>query len=451
MAVIIDYVEAGSAAMRAGLCAGMQLVALDGHPINDGLDYEFYSAPAKLAATVIENGVEQTLQVVKQEYEPLGCGFPTYLIDKQHSCRNGCVFCFIDQLPKGMRAPLYFKDDDERLGFLFGNYITLTNLADTEIERIISMRISPVNISVHTVNPQLRVQMMKNKRSGDVLEYIPRLAAAGIRMNTQLVLCPGMNDGEELRRSIEWLAALRPAVQSIAAVPVGLTRHREGLHPLEAYTKETAAAQLDIMLEYGNQFLQQQPPENEEPSRLVYPSDEWFLLAGRPIPEEDFYDGYPQLENGVGMWRLLYEEFTQALEEEARAWEDEGVTACECGADLVVGALAAPLLRQLAALLEQKIPGAKLHVHEIRNDFFGTGVTVTGLLTGGDIMKQLQGRLQSKTLLLPASTLRAEGDIMLDGTTPEMIAQALGVCVEVVQPGGDNLLEAVLDTGEWEE
>ncbi|MDL2214169.1 DUF512 domain-containing protein [Clostridia bacterium OttesenSCG-928-O13] len=435
MAVSIHSVAENSPAAKAGILPGMSLVSVDGKPIFDGLDYEFYTAGPRLRLVVEAGGARREILIEKEEYQPLGCGFETYLIDKQHACKNKCVFCFIDQLPKGMRAPLYFKDDDERLGFLFGNYITLTNLSQREVDRILAMRFSPVNISVHTANPALRVEMMGNKNAGKVLDIIPQLAKAGIEMNFQLVLCPGLNDGAELEHSLAWLAAQGPSVRSIAAVPVGLTRHRQGLCPLVPYTGETAAAQLDSMLEAGDAFLGQRG------SRLIYPSDEWFLLAGRPIPPADFYEDYPQLENGVGMWRVLLDEFTEAL-----AAAPGGPQKAE--ADLVVGTLAAPLFEEINALLVQKYPNARLYVHGVKNDFFGHGVTVTGLLTGRDVMAQLQGQLGSGRLFLPADTLRAEGDVMLDEVSPEDLAQALSVRVEVLPKGGDILLEALLDEGE---
>lgn len=433
MAVEIKGVREGSPAEKAGLCGGMMLVSLDGHEINDGLDYEFYSAPEKVTVVARQNDKEIEISVVKPEYEDLGCVFDSYLIDKHHQCKNKCVFCFIDQLPKGMRKSLYFKDDDERLSFLFGNYVTLTNLTQREIDRIIAMRISPVNISVHTANPDLRVEMMANKKAGEVLRYIPQLAEAGIALNCQLVLCPGINDGEELRRSIEWLAGFRPAMESIAAVPVGLTRHRDNLYPLQCYTPLTAGEQLDIMLEYGDRY------KREGGTRLIYPSDEWFLLAGRPIPPEDFYDGYPQLQNGVGMWRNLQEEFTLALEDRLT----EGYPRGCFEADVVVGTLAAPLLFALAEELRKAIPEAQMHIHVVENHFFGSGVTVSGLLTGQDIIAQLKGRLKTGRVLLPSVVLRAEGDILLDGTTPAEIEEALGAKIAVVGESGEDLLEAI--------
>ena len=431
MPVRIQGVDEDSPAQAAGIRAGMELLTIDGHEVRDGLDYEFYSAKAVLHVTVAEGEKRHSFRIAKSEYQPLGCCFSTYLIDKQHTCRNKCIFCFVDQNPKGMRSSLYFKDDDERLSFLFGNYVTLTNLSDEEVDRIIEMRISPVNISVHTANPQLRVEMMKNKNAGDVLRYIPKLAAADISINTQLVLCPGINDGEELRRSIEWLAQFQPALQSIAVVPVGITKHRDGLYPLRTYAKQEANEQLDIMLEYGDIFA------GQDELRLVYPSDEWFLLAGREMPQEEFYDGYPQLENGVGMWRLMHDSYMDALHAKQEAQVHRA-------ADLVTGVSAASLYRHLSEETTKKFPEVKLYVHPIENDFFGPQITVTGLLTGTDIVRQLKGRLRSKTLLLPETLLRAEGDLLLDDVSPQEISEKLGVKVKIVPQSGEELLEALL-------
>ncbi|MDL2294479.1 DUF512 domain-containing protein [Ruminococcaceae bacterium OttesenSCG-928-D13] len=436
MPVTIKSVAQGSPAEAAGLRGGMRLCSVNGHPVDDGLDYEFHTAASSLVLAALDGDKQLFFRVEKDEYQPLGCEFESYLITGQHRCINSCVFCFIDQLPAGMRESLYFKDDDERLGFLFGNYITLTNLTERELARIIEMRFSPVNISVHTVNPELRVQMMGNRHAGEALGAIPKLAAAGIAMNFQLVLVPGMNDGEELRRSIRWLAGFAPQTESIAAVPVGLTRHRQGLPELAAYTEQTAAEQLDLMLAEGERLLK------ETGSRVFYPSDEFYLLAKRPLPDEDFYEGYPQLENGVGLWRLLREEFAAALE------EYEGEDGSDIAVDIATGVLAAPLLEELAGLLAEKFPGARVTVHTVENRFFGPGVTVAGLLTGGDIMEQLAGKLQSGRLLLVADMLRAEGDRLLDDTTPAEIGGALGAEVEVVPRGGEALLAALLGEGE---
>jgi putative radical SAM enzyme (TIGR03279 family) len=435
MAAEIKTVEAGSPAQQAGLRPGMRLRAIDGHTVCDGLDYEFYSVAENPVVTAELEGNTRNYTVRKAEYQPLGCGFESYLIDRRRHCKNNCIFCFINQLPTGLRDSLYFKDDDERLGFLFGNYITLTNLGEREAQRIIDMRFSPVNISVHTANPALRAAMMGNRRAGEALDLIPRFARAGIAMNFQLVLVPGVNDGDALRQSIRWLAGFAPACQSIAAVPVGLTRHRQGLPPIAPYTPRQAAGQLDILLEEGGLLLE------KTGARLVYPGDEWFLLAGRAVPQAGFYADYPQLENGVGMWRLMYDEFFGALKAPKNAPK-------QTAADVAVGLLAAPLLEELAAALKKKRPGAALYVHPVTNRFFGPHITVTGLLTGADIAAQLKGKLRSGRLLLSGDMLRAEGDLMLDGATPEWLAQQLGVRVRVVPRGGKQLLAAVLDGGE---
>ena len=308
MALYVTAVDENSPAERFGLTVGCALLAIDGHPLNDALDYQFYTTPTSFSLEVCENEQHRTVQITKAEYEPLGCNFKTYLGDEKHSCANHCMFYFIDQLPPGMREPLYFKDDDERLSFLFGNYITLTNLTDHEIDRIIQMHISPIFVSVHTTNPALRVRMLANKRGGEVLDYLPRLAAGGIELNCQLVLCRGVNDGDELRRTLTDLLALRPQVGSIAAVPAGVTDYRKGLYKLTPYDKETAAATLDILEEFA------QKCRAEYGRSVIYPSDEWYLTAERPLPPAEFYDAFAQLEDGVGMWRLYHDTFLEELE-----------------------------------------------------------------------------------------------------------------------------------------
>ncbi len=433
MAVFIETVDENTPAHKAGLRGGMQLFCIDGHEILDGIDYEFYSASQNpvLLASESKQAPQQQFLVIKSETEDLGCRFASYLIGPQHSCKNHCQFCFIDQLPKGLRQSLYFKDDDERLGFLFGNYITLTNLQEREIERIIEMRISPINVSVHTANIELRCELMGNKNAGKVLDFLPRLAKEGIALNTQLVLCPDVNDGKELKKSIEWLETLYPALQSIAAVPVGLTKYREGLASLETYTPQKAAVQLEIMLSYGELFLR----KYEE--RLVYPSDEWFLLAGRPLPEYEFYGGFHQLENGVGMWRMLHDEFVEALGE-------ANELPSSISADIVTGVLAAPLLKKLAMAVKARSCSANIQVHEIQNEFFGPNITVTGLLTGRDIVNQMRGKLHTNRILIAENMLRAEGDLFLCGMSVEELETELSVKVEVVPCNGDSLLQALL-------
>ncbi len=433
MAVQIKSVEAGSAAEAIGLCAGESIVSADGNEINDMLDYQFYTSGAQFELTVMKEGKLDYLKVNKGEYEPLGCEFETYLIDKKHSCANHCMFCFIDQLPPGMRDTLYFKDDDERLSFLFGNYVTLTNLSDHEIERIIKMHISPINISVHTTNPQLRVRMMANKNAGKALRCLKAFADAGIQMNCQLVLCRGVNDGDELRRSLEDLTGLYPAVQSIAAVPSGLTRYRKGLYPLVAYDQESSAETLDILEEWGSKCLEKYG------SRIIYPGDEWYLAAKRPVPQGEFYEDYAQLENGVGMWRLFRDEFLEGLHTEKRS-----LLAIR-SMDMVTGTLAAPLIQEMTEAFCKKYPFVKLKVHPIRNDFFGGNVSVAGLVTATDIVAQCKGKLKSKVLGVPEVMLRTERDRFLDDWTLEDLEKELNVKVRILPAGGGDLVRNLLE------
>ena len=434
MAVRIHSIDPGSTAEALGLAAGDQLLAVDGNPINDMLDYQFYTDTASFHLTAVKAGLEQVLAVRKEEYEPFGCNFATYLADAQHSCDNHCMFCFIDQLPPGLRQSLYFKDDDERLSFLFGNYITLTNLSDHEVDRIIKMHISPVNISVHTTNPELRVRMLANKKGGESLRYLHKLAEAGVTLNCQLVLCRGINDGDELRRTLTDLMALGDAVQSIAAVPAGLTDYRQGLYKLTAYDAATSAEVIDILEAYGRQFLQQRG------SRVVYPSDEWYLCAGRPIPPEEFYEEYAQLENGVGMWRSFREEFLAELDRPHRLFGEKSI-------DLVTGTLAAPLIQEMADELQRQYPMVHITVHPVKNNFFGGNVSVAGLVTATDIIDQCADRLHSKTLGVPEVMLRSEKDMFLDSVTVEQLGQRLGVKVELIPVDGTGAAKALLKSG----
>lgn len=430
MAVKITGTDKGTPAERANL-KGATLLSIDGNEIHDMLDYEFFSQGSKLELSVMRGGALEYLQISKEEYQPLGCCFQSYLIDKKHSCCNKCIFCFIDQLPKGLRDTLYFKDDDERLSFLFGNYVTLTNLSAREVERIKAMHISPINISVHTVDPELRVKMMKNKNAGAVLRYIDEFAEAGIEMNCQLVLCRDVNDGDALRRSIEKLASLYPHVKSIAAVPAGLTRYREGLYPITAYDKESAAQVLDILEEYGEKFREQYGV------RIVYPGDEWFLLAQRPIPKAEYYDEYLQLENGVGMWRLFHDEFMNALGTRHRVLWPRRM-------DVVTGELAYPLIKMLTETLCSIYPRVHVRVHMIKNEFFGGNVTVAGLITGTDILKQVKGKLCSHTLLIPEVMLREEKDKFLDDVTLSDLEKKLHVRTRILPQDGGEVVQMLL-------
>lgn len=433
MAVKISGVAPGSIAQKKRISAGDELVSINGREINDVLDYRFYLNDRKLRLILRRSGGGSKLVLIrKDEAEDIGLEFETYLMDKQHSCKNKCIFCFIDQLPKGLRSSLYFKDDDSRLSFLFGNYITLTNLTDSEVQRIIDMHISPVNVSVHTMNPELRVKMMLNPHAGEALKYLYRLAEAGVAINTQLVLCPGINDGAELEFSLRELFKLYPSVMSIAAVPVGLTAHREGLYPLKPYTPETAGEVIDIIDRCNAEF------KAEHGETIAYAADEFYIKAERPIPPSEYYNGFPQLENGVGMWALLREEFMQALGECPLTERERKIS-------LVTGKAAYPLMRELAEAAMKKIKGLSVKVIMAENRLFGSMITVSGLLCGEDIAYAAEnaGEL-GEELIIPPNCLRSEGDMFLDDMTPEQLSQRLGVRITQNGTGGDELLAAML-------
>ncbi len=430
MAVTITAVEKGSVAEKKRICAGDRLVSVNGQPIVDVLDYRFYLAEERLTLTLETKKGTRTVRLRKPEYEDIGLEFETYLMDKQHSCRNQCVFCFIDQLPKGLRESLYFKDDDSRLSFLFGNYITLTNLTQHEIDRIMALHISPVNVSVHTTNPELRCRMMNNRFAGETLGLLKQFAEAGIHMCCQLVLCPEWNDGEELERSMRDLAALAPAVESVAVVPVGLTKFREGLTPLRPFAKEEAVRVLETVEAFGNTCLETLG------TRLVYPADEWYLKAERSIPEAEFYEEMSQLENGVGMTALLRAQFEEAL----ALCDDNEATAADTV--LVTGVAAAPIIEDLAKRAAEKFPALRVRVKAIENRFLGETITVAGLVTGQDIAEQLVG-ISCDRVLIPDVMLRHERDRFLDDMTPEVLEEALGVPVLVIGADGESLVDAL--------
>ncbi len=432
MAVIIKSVQSGSLAAKKKISAGDCLVSVNGNSVRDVLDYRFYLNDKKLRLALKgADGKSKVVTITKDEFEDIGLEFETYLMDKQQRCKNKCIFCFIDQLPEGLRESLYFKDDDSRLSFLFGNYITLTNMSDEDIDRIIKMHISPVNISVHTMNPDLRVKMMLNPHAGESLGFIKKLADGGILLNTQLVLCPGINDGKELEFSLQKLGELYPQVQSIAAVPVGLSDHREGLYPLEAYTPETAGEVIDIIDRFNAEF------EKKHGEIIAYAADEFYLKAGRDIPDAEYYNGFPQLENGVGMWALLESEFIKALDECGIKEKNRRVTA-------VTGQAAYPLIRSLAEKAMSKIKGLDVNVVEAENRLLGKMITVSGLLCGRDIADALEGVDLGEEVLIPPNCLRSEGDMLLDDMTVEELSQRLGVKVSANGTGGDDLLFALL-------
>lgn len=431
MSVIIKDVENKSPAYKAGIKSGDTLLSLNGNTIIDVLDYRFYQDNEKIIAEVINaKGKIKKFKIKKGEYDELGLIFDTYLMDEKRSCKNKCIFCFIDQLPKGLRESLYFKDDDSRLSFLFGNYITLTNITEHEIERIIKMRISPINISVHTTNPELRVKMMTNKNAGNVLEIINRFNDAGIKMNSQLVLCPDYNDGDELRRTLNDLLELEN-MQCIAAVPVGLTKHREGLCKLEPFNKERASEVLDIINEYAEKAFQKYG------ERRIYGSDEFYLLAGREIPQAEFYGDFLQLENGVGLWALLKSEAENSLSEIKPNASQRHVS-------IATGVSAYPLIREIADKCQEKCKGLKCDVYPIKNNFFGERITVSGLITATDIYEQLKNTDLGDTLLIPSSMLRAEGDMFLDSVTVDELSNKLNIEIKPIDNDGYLLVDEIL-------
>ena len=424
-----------SRAAKAGIKAGDILVSINQKEINDVLDYRFYLTEREITLSVLRQNKPLSFHIRKQEYDDIGLDFKTPLMDKKHSCENKCVFCFIDQLPKGLRSSLYFKDDDSRLSFLHGNYITLTNLREKDIQRIIEMRISPVNVSVHTTNPELRIQMMKNKRSGEVLSYLRTLADAGITLCCQIVLCKGLNDGEELTRSMRDLAELYPAMESTSSVPAGLTRFRDGLYPLEAFTPEECAAVIKQINDFGDQCLK------KHGTRLFFPADEFYIKAGLPLPSDDFYESYAQIENGVGMLTDMKTGFAFEMEDvESYREEFRGPRTVS----VATGYAAVDHIRELCLGLEQAFDGLRVAVYPIKNNFFGEQITVAGLLTGTDIKEQLLGKELGEELLFPAACLRAEGDIFLDDLSPEALASALGVSTRPVGSDAADFIRAVL-------
>ncbi len=431
MSVIIGNVLAGSPARKAGVKSGDILVSLNGNEIMDVLDYRFYQNDTKITLAFLNaKGKTVTKTVKKRETEELGLEFETYLMDKQRSCKNKCIFCFIDQLPKDMRETLYFKDDDSRLSFLFGNYITLTNITEHEIERIIKMHISPINISVHTTSPELRVRMMKNKNAGDVLKIIDRLNEAGIDMNCQLVLCPHINDGNELERSLDDLIS-KEHIKCIAAVPVGLTKHREGLESLEPYCKDTAADVLDI-IDKANEICIEKYGE-----RRAFGADEFYLKAERQIPEAEYYGDFLQLENGVGLWSLFKSEAQDAL-------DNCDITPRARKISVATGTAAYPLIKELSDKINEKYPSVEIGVHKIENDFFGHLITVAGLITGNDIINQLKGKDLGTHLYIPSSMLRHENDKFLDDVTVDDLVTALDVTLVPVNNDGYEFVEKLL-------
>lgn len=431
--VTISSVEPSSPAAKVGIRAGDILISINGQDINDVLDYRFYLTEKRVTLKLHRGPELFDVSIKKGEYDDIGLGFDTYLMDEKHSCRNKCIFCFIDQLPCGMRDTLYFKDDDSRLSFLLGNYITLTNLSDADVDRIIEMKTSPINISVHTTNPELRIQMMKNKRAGEVLSYLRRFADAGISLNCQIVLCKGVNDGAELWRTMRDLVSYLPSLNGVAIVPAGLTDHRDGLYKLEPYTPDEAAAIIDMVDEFAAECLEKYG------SRLFFCADELYLKAGRELPDDEYYEGYSQLEDGVGMIRSMQTEFDDEFE-----YISDYDLAKPRSLSIATGYAAYDFILSLVERLRAVSPSLDCKVYKIRNDFFGHNITVAGLVTGQDITAQLEGKPLGERLLIPSVMLRHERDRFLDDVTTNELSERLGVKLVTVESNGAEFIEKML-------
>ncbi|NLP34704.1 MAG: DUF512 domain-containing protein [Clostridiales bacterium] len=430
---IIKEIEAGSIAEELELAPGDELISINGHKIKDAFDYYYLVKDEELTVIIKKpDGEEWELEIEKDFDEDLGIEFVEGLMDECLSCKNKCVFCFIDQMPPGMRDTLYFKDDDARLSFLQGNYVTLTNLSDEEIDRIIFYKLSPINISVHTTNAELRKKMLNNRFAGTALEKMQKLKDNGITMNGQIVLCKGWNDGEELERTLHDLSAFLPEMQSLSVVPVGLTKFRDNLAQLEPFTKDDAREVLDIIHRWQNIFL------THYNTRFVYAGDEWYIKADLPIPEEDDYEGYPQIENGVGLIRSMQEEFKEYYETIKGDDRSKNIS-------IATGVLATPYIKQMAEKLMEKFPNIKIKVYTIINNFFGKEITVAGLITAGDLVDQLHEKPLGDCLLLPDVLLKHGETILLDDRTVDEVELSLQTRIHIVQSDGKSFIDAIIE------
>ncbi|MCI6512187.1 MAG: DUF512 domain-containing protein [Coprococcus catus] len=438
---VIQSIVPGSIAEEMELQPGDTVLAINGQDIEDVFDYHYLVNDEYIEMLIrTANGTEEVLEIEKDYDEDIGIVFESSLMDDYRSCSNNCIFCFIDQLPKGMRETMYFKDDDSRLSFLQGNYITMTNMKDEALERIIRYKLEPINVSVHTTNPELRCMMLHNRFAGKIMEQLQKLYEGGIIMNGQIVLCKNVNDGEELERSIRDLSSFIPNIESVSVVPVGLSDHREGLYPLEPFNREDAREVIACIEKWQKKLYE------EYGTHFIHASDEWYLLAGYEMPEEERYDGYLQLENGVGMIRLLTEEFHEGLKEAVTDGKKRHVT-------IATGHSAVGTIRKLAEELCEKFPNVTVDVYEIVNHFFGEQITVSGLMTGTDLKEQLQGKDLGETLLLPVNILRSGEDvqILLDDITIPELENTLQIPISIVQSNGQDLVDKILGRGEIDE
>ena len=431
---IVKQVLDGGIAQEMGIEPGDRLLQINGEEITDIFDYQYMIQDEYIEVLIQKpDGGEWLLEIDKEYEEDLGVEFENGLMDEYRSCCNKCIFCFIDQMPQGMRETLYFKDDDSRLSFLQGNYVTLTNMSDKDIDRIIKYHLAPINVSFQTTNPELRCQMLHNRFAGEALKKVDRLYEAGIPMNGQIVLCKGVNDGAELERSISDLTKYLPVLESVSVVPVGLSKFRKGLYPLEPFTREDAKAVLEMIHGWQERVYQ------EYGFHFIHASDEWYILAGEELPNAENYDGYLQLENGVGMLRLLMDEFEEALEQRKQIKVERHQEL-----SIATGVLAYPYIKRMAGRMEEAFPTLKIYVYPIVNEFFGERITVSGLLTGQDIEKQLKGKLLGESLLLPQNVLRSGETVFLDDMKLEELEKALQVRIDIVKSSGYDFVDIIL-------
>ena len=433
---IIKSVNPGSIAEELEIEPGDELLMINDTEIEDIFDYQFLCEDEYIEVLIKKpDGEEWLLEVDKEMDEDLGIQFEEGLMDTYRSCHNKCIFCFIDQMPPGMRETLYFKDDDTRLSFLQGNYVTLTNQADKDIDRMIRYNLEPINISFQTMNPELRCMMLNNRFAGEALKKVDKLYEAGLRMNGQIVLCKGVNDGKELEFSLEKLLEYHPVLESVSVVPVGLSKYRDGLYPLEPFEKQDACEVIDMIEKYQQKALQ------KSGMHFIHASDEWYLLAGREMPSEESYDGYLQLENGVGMIRLLMTEVSDYLED----IKDENIKVKPGKISIATGRLAAPTLRKLAKQVAEQFPEVEVNVYDIRNDFFGERITVAGLITGQDLIAQMKEKEIGDRLLIPECMMRSGETVFLDDITLDQVQSALQVPITIVKSSGMDFVRSIID------
>ncbi|MBC5778719.1 DUF512 domain-containing protein [Blautia difficilis] len=430
---VISRVLPGSIGEELELVPGDMLVSINGQPVEDVFDYRYLMNDEMVELLIRKkNGEEWELEVEKDYEDDLGVEFENSLMDDYRSCSNHCIFCFIDQMPPNMRETLYFKDDDSRLSFLQGNYVTLTNMSEYDLDRIIKFHLSPINVSFQTMNPELRCKMLHNRFAGDALKKVDKLYQGGVIMNGQIVLCKGVNDRDELEYSLEKLSEYAPVLQSVSIVPVGLSKYRDGLYPLEPFGREDAEYLIEQVERWQKIMMERHG------IHFIHASDEWYILAGKKLPEETRYDGYLQLENGVGMMRLLETEVKERL----AGLEGDNR---EFTASVATGKLAAPFIQQYMKLIQEKFPNIKVNVYTIRNDFFGERITVSGLITGTDLREQLKDRELGEKVLIPCNMLRSGEDVFLDDLTVDDIREALGTELVVVDEPGADLVDCVIN------